>query len=112
VRAGSIQGETLGASVVLAAAVILTAAFAGHLRLGAGLGAGLVIGAFNGFTFKAVIDRRAPILVTSVVRLSFFTLLALIVARIVGESVWPVVIGIGIAQLVMVGVSVRQGSRA
>jgi hypothetical protein len=112
VRAASIQGETLGASVVLAAAVVVGAAIAGHLSVGAGLGAGLVIGAFNGFTFKAVLDRRAPILVTSFLRLSFFSLAALIAARLVGESVWPVVIGIGIAQLVMVGVSVRQGSRA
>jgi hypothetical protein len=111
-RVGSIQSETLGASVVLAAAVLFVSAVAGHLTIGAGLGIGLVIGALNGFTFQAVLDRRAPILVTSIIRLSFFSLLALIVARIVGDSVWPVVTGIGIAQLVMVGVSVRHGSRA
>jgi hypothetical protein len=36
----------------------------------------------------------------------------LIAARILGGSVWPVVIGIGVAQLVMVGVGVRRGLRA
>lgn len=110
--AGSIQGETLGASLVLAAAVILVAAISGHLNFGAGLGIGLALGALNGFTFKAVIDRRAPILLTSVFRLALFTLAALIAARILGGSVWPVVIGIGVAQLVMVAVSVRRGRRA
>jgi hypothetical protein len=111
VRVGSIQSETFGASLVMAAAALLVAGMAGHLSLGAGLGAGLVIGGLNGFTFQAVLDRRAPILVTSFLRLGFFSLVALIAARIVGESAWPVVIGIGVAQLVMVGVSVRQGRR-
>lgn len=108
---GSIQGETLGASLVLAAAAILVAAVSGHLNFGAGLGIGVAIGALNGFTFKAVIDRRAPILLTSVLRLALFTLAAVIAARVIGGSVWPVVIGIGVAQLVMVAVSVRQGWR-
>jgi hypothetical protein len=112
VRVGSIQGETLGASVVLAATVLVAAALAGHAALGAGVGVGLVLGSFNGFIIQALLERRAPMLATSVLRLAFFSVLALIAARFAGGSVWPVVIGIGIAQLVMVGVGVRRGLRA
>lgn len=111
-RVGSIQGQTLGASMILAAAVALGAGLAGHLSLGAGVGIGLLLGSFNGFFIQALLERRAPMLATSVLRLAFFSLLALIAARFVGGAVWPVVIGIGIAQLVMVGVGVRRGLRA
>jgi len=112
VRPGSIQAETLGASLLLAAAVILSAGLAGKGTLGAGVGVGLVLGSFNGFIIKALLDRRAPMLPTSILRLAMYSLIALLAARILGGSVWPVVIGIGIAQLVQVGVGVRRGLRA
>jgi len=112
VRPGSIQAETLGASLLLAAAVILSAGLAGQGTLGAGVGVGLVLGSFNGFIIKALLDRRAPMLPTSILRLAMYSLIALLAARILGGSVWPVVIGIGIAQLVQVGVGVRRGLRA
>jgi hypothetical protein len=106
------QAEVLAASLVLAAAVILGGALGGYGSLGTGVGIGLVIGSLNGFVIKALLDRRAPMLATSVLRLGMFSVLALIAARILGGSVWPVVIGIGVAQLVMVGVGVRRGLRA
>jgi hypothetical protein len=112
VRAGSIQGQTLGASVALAAAVMIVAAMSGRASLGAGLGIGLILGSFNGFIIQALLERRAPMLATSVLRLGFFSVLALVAARFAGGSVWPVVIGIGLAQLVMVGIGVRRGLRA
>jgi hypothetical protein len=112
VRAGSIQRDTLVTSLVLAGAMVVGADLAGQMLLGAGLGAGLVLGSFNGFIIQAALDRGAPMLVTSFLRLALFTLLALVGARLMGGSVWPVVIGIGAAQLVMVGIGVRQGRRA
>jgi hypothetical protein len=84
----------------------------GNGDAGVALGAGILIGSLNGFTFQAVLDRRAPILATSILRLAFFSLLALALARLAGWSIWSVVLGIGVAQLVMVGVGVRQGRRA
>lgn len=111
-RAGSVQQETVVASMILAGAVVLGAGLAGHLLLGAGVGAGIIIGSLNGFMIQAMLDRGAPIAVTSMVRLGLFTILALVAARFVGGSVWPIVIGIAVAQLVMVGVGVRQGRRA
>jgi hypothetical protein len=50
-------------------------------------------------------------LITSVFRLALFTLLGLFAARLLGGSIWPVVAGIAAAQLVMVGIGVRQGRR-
>lgn len=111
-RAGSIQRETLIVSLVFAAALVVSADLAGQMLLGVGLGVGVVLGSLNGFIIQASLDRGAPMLVTAFLRLAIFTLLALIVARLLGVSVWPVVIGIGAAQLVMVGVGVRQGWRA
>jgi hypothetical protein len=99
------------ASVVLAAAVVIGGAFADQTLLGAGIGVGLVLGALNGFFIQATLDRRAPILATSLLRLAMFTLLALIAARLVGGSVWSVVAGIATSQLIMVGIGVRQGWR-
>jgi hypothetical protein len=112
VRAGSIQQETLITSLVLAGAVFAAAGLAGQVLVGAGVGVGLVVGALNGFIIKAALDRRAPMLMTSFLRLSLFTLLGLLAARLLGGSIWPVVAGIAAAQLVMVAIGVRQGRRA
>jgi hypothetical protein len=112
VRAGSIQRETVIISLVLAGAVFVGAGLVGQLMLGAAVGVGLVIGSLNGFIIKAALDRGAPMLITSFLRLALFTLLALFAARMLGGSIWPVVAGIAAAQLVMVGTGVRQGRRA
>jgi len=112
VRAGSIQQETLILSLLLAGAVFMGAGLAGRTLLGAGVGVGLVVGSLNGFIIKAALDRGAPMLITSFLRLSLFTLLGLLAARLLGGSIWPVVAGIAAAQLVMVGIGVRQGRRA
>ena len=111
-RAGSIQQETLITSLVLAAAVFVGAYLAGQMLVGAGVGVGLAVGSLNGFIIKGALDRRAPMLVTSFLRLSLLTLLGLLAARLLGGSIWPVVAGIAAAQLVMVGIGVRQGMRA
>jgi hypothetical protein len=38
--------------------------------------------------------------------------LSIAVARLIGGSIWSVVLGVGLAQLVMVAVGARQGLRA
>jgi hypothetical protein len=111
VKAVSVQQETLIISLVLAGAMFVGAGLAGQILLGAGVGVGLVIGSLNGVIIKAALDRGAPMLVTSFLRLSLFTLLGLLAARMLGGSIWAVVAGIATAQLVMVGIGVRQGLR-
>jgi hypothetical protein len=112
VRAGSIQQGTLTTSFVLAGAMFVVAGLAGQALLGVGVGIGMIIGSLNGFIIKAALDRGAPMLVTSFLRLVLFSLLAVGAARLIGGSVWPVVIGIGVTQMVMVGFGVREGLRA
>lgn len=111
-RVGSIQRETLITCALLAGAVFVVADLAGDVLVGAGVAIGLVIGSLNGFIIKAALDRGAPMLITSVLRLSLFTLLGLFAARMLGGSIWPVVAGIAAAQLVMVVIGVRQGRQA
>jgi len=112
VRSGSIQRQTLGVCLVLAAAIAAGALLIGQPAVGAGMGLGVLIGSMNGFTVRAVIERRAPILPTSILRLALFSLLAIAAARLTGGSIWPVVLGVGMAQLAMVAVGARQGLRA
>jgi hypothetical protein len=112
VRAGTIQRETLVVSLLFALAAVAVSNLAGRPLLGAGVGAGLVLGSLNGFLIQAMLDRGAPMLATSFLRLTLFSLLALAAARLLGGSAWPVVAGVAAAQLVMVGVGVRQGRRA
>jgi len=112
VRVGSIQRETVVASLVLAGAFGVGAGIAGHMVLGAAVGAGLLIGSLNGFVIQTMLDRGAPMLAAGFIRLALFTLLALLAARLMGASVWPVALGVAGAQMVMVAVGVRQGRRA
>jgi hypothetical protein len=107
-----VQGQTLAASVGLAAALLVAGGATGHLSLVAPVCLGLVLGSLNGFVIQQLLDRRAPILPTAVLRLAMFSILALAAARLTGWSLWPMVLGIGLAQLVMVGVGTRQGIRA
>jgi hypothetical protein len=111
VTAGSIQRDAMITSVLFAGAIGIAANLAGQMSVGVGLGVGLVVGSFNGFLVKLLLDRGAPILATAFLRLAFFSILALGLARLMGGSVWPVVTGIATAQLVMMGISARRGWR-
>ncbi|HET7418977.1 MAG TPA: hypothetical protein VFL27_01195 [Candidatus Dormibacteraeota bacterium] len=110
-RAGTVQGQSLGIVVVLAPALFAVAALAGYPSAGAAIGAGLLLGSANGFLIQSTFDRRAPILATSFVRLALFTGVAFGAAALTGMPIMPLVGGLALAQLVMVGVGVRQGIR-
>lgn len=106
------QIETLAISLALALAAVAASLVTGRLSIGAPLGLGLVLGSANGFTVKSMIDKRAPILPTSFLRLAVFTLSALLIARLTGWEVWPVVAGIAVTQIVMFAVGTRRGLRS
>lgn len=101
-------------AVSMAAAVlsILVSGLAGHLSVGIGLGAGLVIGSLNGHLVAALLARDTPFVMGSVVRMAVLSAVALVAALVLGSPAWAVLLGVGGAQLVMVGVGVRQGLRA
>ena len=111
-RTSKVQSQTLSVCLVLTAATLFAGALTGRSSAAMGIAVGVAMGAFNGFTFQAVLDRGAPILPTSVLRLAFFSLLAIGAARLIAVPVWPVVAGVGVAQLVMGAVGARQGLRA
>lgn len=110
-RVGSVQRDTVVASLFLAGAFGLGAGIAGHMVLGSGVGVGILIGSLNVFVIQSMLDRGAPMLAAGFIRLAMFTLMALIAARLMGGSVWTVALGIAAAQLVMVAAGVRQGWR-
>ena len=102
--------ETVVASAILAAAVAAVAGLSGHLAIGLGIAAGLVLGSANGYAIAGLMG--APIMVASIARLSVFTALLLLIAFVLGTSAWPVALGVGLAQLVLVAAGIRQGLRA
>lgn len=104
--------ETVVASAALAAVTVLIAGVAGHLVLGVGLGAGLLIGSFNGRLVAGTLEMGAPFVAMSLIRMAVVTAIAIVAAVLLGITPWAVLIGVGAAQLVMVAASVRQGLRA
>lgn len=104
--------ETVIASAILALIATTIAGILGHTSIGLGLGAGLLLGSANVYAIDALLGHAAPFLAGSMLRLVTLSVLGLLVAVLFGISAWPVMIGIGVAQLVMVGAGVRQGLRA
>jgi hypothetical protein len=104
--------DTVVASAILAALAAAIGAAFGQLSIGLGLGIGLLLGSGNGYAIAGLLGQTAPFLAGSMLRLATFTALALLLALVFGVSAWPVMLGVGAAQLVMVGAGVRQGLRA
>ena len=102
---------TIGCAV-LAVAIVVASTLFGHVSVGIGLGAGLLVGSLNGYAIQELLVRRTPFRIASLMRLVAFSSLVLLAAVIFGIQAWTVPLGIGLAQLVMVGAGVRQGLRA
>jgi hypothetical protein len=111
VRFGGILRETVAASAAAAAIAVLAGALLGHVTTGIGLAAGLLIGAFNAHAVVGVLDRKMPFVVGTIARLAVFSLTAIAVAALLRSDAWSVLLGVGIAQVVMVIAAVRQGLR-
>ncbi len=104
--------ETMVASAALAAVTVLIAGVAGYLSVGVGLGAGLLIGSFNGRLVAGTLEMGAPFVAMSLIRMAVVSAIAILAAVLLGISPWAVLIGVGAAQLVMVAAGIRQGLRA
>jgi hypothetical protein len=103
---------TVMACTGLAAATVAGSALTGRLSLGLGIAAGLLLGSVNGYLIQALLGRGTPMVAGSLLRLVMFSSIVLVAALVLGTSAWTLPLGIGIAQLVMVGAGVRQGLRA
>jgi hypothetical protein len=104
--------ETVVASAVLATAVILAAGLAGHLIFGLSVAAGLLLGSANGYMVLALLNHGTRFVAGSMFRLISITALAIMASLVFGFTLWPSLLGLAAAQLVMVAASVRQGMRA
>ena len=104
--------DTVLACTCGAAAIAVAAGFAGHLALGIGVAAGLLLGSLNGFLIQALLGRGTPFVAGSLARLVLLSSTAVMAALILGTAAWTVPMGIGLAQLAMVAAGVRQGLRA
>jgi hypothetical protein len=116
---GGVAGETgrlvhLSTVVCLAGAalVLVGATFFGRPAAGAALGVGMVIGAANGHIARRLLDIGVPFGITSMLRITLLTALAVAVGAIFGFGhVFLVVLGLGIAQLIMAGSALRELNR-
>ncbi|HUY73992.1 MAG TPA: hypothetical protein VMW11_05735 [Candidatus Dormibacteraeota bacterium] len=109
---GSLLKVTVTICAVLAAVVAVAAALLGHASLGMGLAAGLLLGSLNGYLIQSLLGRGTPFVAGSLLRLVMFSAVAIGAALLLRGVGWTVPLGIGVAQLVMVGAGVRQGLRA
>jgi len=111
-RSGGVLKITVTACAFLAAVIAIGAAFLGHLSLGMGIAAGLLLGSLNGYFLQALLGRGTPMVAGSLLRLVAFTSVVMMAALMLGSAAWTLPLGIGLAQLVMVAAGVRQGLRA
>jgi hypothetical protein len=110
-RSGGLLKTTVTACAVLAASTVAASALTGHLSLGLGIAAGLLLGSLNGYLIQALLGRGTPMVAGSLLRLVMFSSIVLVAALMFDTEAWTLPLGIGIAQLVMVGAGVRQGLR-
>jgi hypothetical protein len=111
-RSGGLLKTTVTACAALAAAIAAGSALTGHLSLGLGIASGLLLGSLNGYLIQGLLGRGTPMVAGSLLRLVMFSSIVLVAALMLGTAAWTLPLGIGVAQLVMVGAGVRQGLRA
>jgi hypothetical protein len=109
---GGILRDTVAASAAVAALALVLATVLGRPAIGAGLAAGLLIGAFNGHLVAAGLAREVPFVVAAVLRMVLLGALGIGVALLLGGPMWSVLIGVATAQVVMVAASIRLAVRA
>ena len=100
---------TVVACCALAALSVVAGVATDHAGIGLGIAAGLLLGSANGFLIEALLRRGAPFMAASLLRLVGLSLVVLVAALLFKGSAWTIALGIGLAQLVMVGAGVRQG---
>ena len=108
---GGVLRQTLLACAVLSVGIAAVASSMGHTAIGLAMAVGLMLGSANGYLIQGLLNRGAPFVAASLLRIVFFSTLVLIAALTIRASAWAVALGIGLAQLVMVIAGVRSGLR-
>ena len=108
---GGLLRRTVVGCVVAAVIAVGIGTVLGRIGYGLGIAAGLLLGSANGYLINGLMARGAPFVAASLLRILFFSSVVLIAALMFRSNAWTVALGIGCAQLVMVGVGIRQGLR-
>jgi hypothetical protein len=102
--------------MVCAGAAILAAlvgALLGHAGPGGALATGLALGAFNGALAGKLLWLPVPFIATSLMRLLTLSMIGVAIGLAFGlANIWLVILGVGLAQVVLAAVALRESMRA
>ena len=97
-----------GAAVIAAIVGILI----GHPAQGGALATGLAIGSINGAMAAKLIALPVPFLATSLLRIVTLSMIAIAIGLAFGvANIWLVILGLGVAQVVLAGAALREQLR-
>lgn len=106
---GRLLRNALIVSLVLSASAVIGGVAIGQVRHGLALGVGLLIGSANGLLIQRSVALGAGFTALSLARLMLLTMVGLVIGLLFGlSSVWLVIAGIAVAQLVLAGWAVRE----
>jgi hypothetical protein len=95
-----------------AATAALVGIIIGHPAQGGALATGLAIGSINGAMAARLISLPVPFLATSLLRIVTLSMIAIAIGLAFGlENVWLVILGLGVAQVVLAGAALREQLR-
>ncbi len=106
---GVLLRQTAVGCAIAAVAVAAAGLLAGHPGVGMGLSGGLLLGSLNGYLIQGLLNRGVPFVAASMFRIVSFSLLVLLAAIVLRGDVWTLALGLALAQLVLVAVSIRKG---
>jgi hypothetical protein len=103
------------AALVCAGAAVVSALVGiavGHPAPGGALATGLAIGSINGAMAARLIALPIPFLATSLLRIMTLSLIGIAIGLAFGiANVWLVILGLGVAQVVLAGAALREQLR-
>jgi hypothetical protein len=85
---------------------------AGHAALGGALATGLAIGSLNGAMAAKLIQLPIPFLATSLLRIVTLSMVGVAIGLAFGlANIWLVIMGLGVAQVVLAAAALRESLR-
>jgi hypothetical protein len=103
------------AALVCAAAAVVAAVvgvLVGHPGPGGALATGLAIGSINGAMAARLISLPIPFLATSLLRIITLSMIGVAIGLAFGlANIWLVILGLGVAQVVLAGAALRESLR-
>ena len=97
---------TAAGAAVLA---VIVGASVGHIRVGAALAIGLLLGSVNGLATARLIRLPMPFVASSMLRLFTLSMVGAALGYALGPpNIWLVILGIGVAQVLLAAAAIRE----